>query len=210
MKTILVFSSLVLLSTLVSGQEDQIETFITEAQGFLSQKEYKQAQLSLQDAINEINNLVAAQVAETLPDEINGLKSEGEESSSGGMGMMGGGMQIIKTYRNETKAENEAEVQIIANSPMLQVMSMSLANPAMMGQGYKSVRVGTQRGILKTEMQDYYDDNGASKQIRSSELQIPLNQTLITFNLRGFASEQDELGFAGKLGIDKIMPLLGE
>jgi hypothetical protein len=45
---------------------------------------------------------------------------------------------------------------------MLQAMSMYLNNPSMMGQGYKSVRVGTQRAILKTEMEDFYDDNGAS------------------------------------------------
>ena len=209
MKSIFVVILTALFSIQISAQ-DQIAAFISEAQGFLAQKEYKQAQMSLQDAINEINNMVAVQVAEALPDEINGLKSDGEENSSGGMGMMGGGMQIMKSYRNESKKENEAEVQIIANSPMLQAMSMYLANPAMMGQGYKSVRVGTQRAILKSEMQEYYDDNGSSKQIRSSEIQIPLNQTLFTINARGFATEADELAFAVKLGIEKIKPLLGE
>jgi hypothetical protein len=57
-------------------------------------------------------------------------------------------------------------------------------------------------------MDDYYDDNGSSKKIRSSELQIPLNQTLITINLKGFATEAEELAFANKLDIDKLTPLL--
>jgi hypothetical protein len=38
---------------------------------------------------------------------------------------------------------------------------MYLNNPAMMGSGYKSVQVGSQRAILKSEMEDFYDDNGA-------------------------------------------------
>ena len=124
------------------------------------------------------------------------------------MGMMGGGMQISKTYQHPTKRENQAELQILANSPMLASINMFMSNPAMMGEGYKSVRVGTKRAILKSEMDDYYDDNGTSKKIRSSELQLPLNQTLITINMKGFASEAEELAFAGKLDIDKLSTLL--
>jgi hypothetical protein len=59
-------------------------------------------------------------------------------------------------------------------------------------------------------MTDFYDDSGASKQIRSTELQIPLTQTLITINLKGFATEADELAFAGKLDIEKLRVALGE
>ncbi len=191
--------------------QSQAETYIKEAQAFLAQKDYKQAQLSLQDAINDINNVLAGQIAESLPNEINGLKASGENNvNTAGMGILGGGMQISKSYRNEAKKENEADVQIIANSPMLSAMSMYLNNPGMMGQGYKSIRVGNRRAILKSEVQDYYGDNGGSKEIRSTEIQIPLTQTLITLNLRGFASEADELAFANKLDIEKLRVALGE
>ncbi len=209
MKTNILFLFIMGLSFSATGQ--QAETYIREAQAYLAQKDYKQAQLSLQDAINDLNNILAAQIAESLPNEINGLKASSEsEINTAGMGMLGGGMQISKSYHNESRKENEADVQIMANSPMLSAMNMYLTNPGMMGQGYKSIRIGTQRGILKTEMQDYYDDNGGSKQIRSTELQIPLSQTLITINLRGFASEADEIAFATKLDIAKLKTALGE
>ncbi len=191
--------------------QSQAETFIQEAQDYLVKKEYKQAQLSLQDAINDINMLLAAQVAEVLPDEINGLVSdENEDINTASMGMIGGGMQITKRYQHPGNKANEAEVQILANSPMLSSMSMYLSNPGMMGSEYKSVRVGATRAILKTEMQEYYDDNGSAKKIRSTEIQIPLNQTLITLNARGFATEQDELAFAVKLDLEKIRAAQGE
>ncbi len=208
MKSILASIVCILVGFGVSAQS-QAETFIKEAQQFLAEKNYQQAQLSLQDAINDINNIIAVQIGEALPAEINGLKSdEAADVNSGAMGMMGGGMSITKNYSHPSKKENEAEVQILANSPMLASINMFMSNPAMLGDGYKSVRVGTRRAILKSEMEDYYD-NGASKKIRSSELQIPLSQTLITINLNGFATEQEELAFAAKLDIDKLSALLG-
>jgi hypothetical protein len=198
------FAALIVLR--VTGQ-NQAETFIKEAQDFLVKKDYKQAQLSLQDAINDINMMLAKQVAESLPAEINGLKADGDgEISGAGMGMIGGGMQITKRYRNEAKPENDVEVKIIANSPMLASMNMYLSNPTILGPGYKSVRVGTIRAIAKTELLDA--DNGAKK--RDTEIQIPLNQTLITIQANGFATEQDELSFANKLEIEKIRTALGE
>ncbi len=193
--------------------QNQIDTYIKEAQAYISQKNYKQAQLSLQDAINEINTLLAKQLVEALPNEINGLKAvDGETDVNAGaaMGMIGGGMQITKTYRHDTKKENEVELMIMANSPMLNGLNMFLTNPAMLGQGQKSVRVGTRRAIMKTEMEDYTDEQGTSKKIQVSEIQVPLGQTLITFKTKGFATEQDALAFAAKFDLDKIKTLLGE
>jgi hypothetical protein len=211
MKANILFLLASLISLNVAGQS-QAETFIKEAQDYLAKKQYKQAQLSLQDAINDINTMLAADIAKSLPPEINGLKADGDgEVTSGAMGMVGGGFTITKKYRNEAKKENDAEVQLLANSPMLTTMNMYLTNPGMMGPDYKSVRVGgTQRAILKTEMQDFYDDKGATIKIRSTEIQIPLNQTLITIRLNGFATEQDELAFAAKLDLTKLKAALGE
>ena len=76
MKKLILFSLAALIGFRASGQS-QAETFIKEAQDYLVKKEYKQAQLSLQDAINDITMLLAQQVAESLPGEINGLKAAG-------------------------------------------------------------------------------------------------------------------------------------
>lgn len=210
MKTILL-SVLIAFTGFHLSAQSQADAFIKEAQAFLAQKNYKQAQMSLQDAINDLNNILATQIAESLPIEINGLKSTGDDNvNAAGMGMMGGGMTISKNYQHPTKMENTAELLILANSPMMATINMYMTNPAMLGQGYKSVRVGTRRAILKNEMEDYTDDKGVSKQIRSSELQIPLTQTLITINMKGFATEADELAFANKLDIEKIKTALGE
>src|SRR6185369_7358370 len=96
MKANLLLLVATLISLNVTGQS-QAETFIKEAQDFLAKKEYKQAQLSLQDAINDINTMLAQDIAKSLPAEINGLKSEGDgEVNTGTMGMIGGGISITK------------------------------------------------------------------------------------------------------------------
>ena len=210
MKSKIAFLLFCMISMRIMSQ-DQVQTFIKEAQEFYTLKNYKQAQMSLQDAINELNKLMSGQVADILPAEINGLKAvDGGSTNTAAMGMMGGGMQISKRYEFPGKKENEADIQIIANSPMMNAMNMYMSNPSLMGQGAKSVRVGTQRAILKSEMQDFYDDNGVSKKIRSTQIQIPLGQTLITIEAKGFATEQDELAFAAKLDIAKIKAAVGE
>ena len=210
MKKTILFLLVVAFTGFRATGQSQAETFIKEAQDYLLKKEYKQAQLSLQDAINDINLLIAQQVAESLPAEIGALKAEGDpEINNGGMGMIGGGVQITKRYANEAASQQNAEVQIIGNSPMLSAMNMYLTNPGMLGPGYKSVRVGTNRAILKTDIQES-DDNGTAQKIRSTEIQIPLGQTLITVRTNGFATEQDELAFVNQLGLEKVRTALGE
>lgn len=208
MKSIIVIAFVILSGYRVSAQ-NQVELYMKEAKEFLDQKNYQQAQLSLQDAINELNNLMAMDIAAAMPNEVNGLVATGDGDVST-MGMMGGGATISKSYQHPTKQENSADVVIMANSPMMASMNMYMSNPGMMGPEYKSVKVGTRRAILKSEKDTYYGDDNKNMEIRSSELQIPLTQTLITINLRGFASEAEELAFANKLDIEKLKALLGE
>lgn len=189
--------------------QDPVQNFLKEASDFYGQKNYKQAQMSLQDAINELNKLMSEQVGNLLPTEINGLKEVAGGSSNTALGAMGGN-QISKQYKNPALEENEAEIQILTNSPMMSAMNMYLSNPALMGEGAKSVRVGSQRAILKTEMTDYYGNSDVSKKIRSTQIQIPLSQTLITIQAKGFANEQAELAFAAKLDFVKIKQAVGE
>lgn len=48
------------------------------------------------------------------------------------------------------------------------------------------------------------------QKIRSTQIQIPLSQTLITIQVKGFANEQAELAFAAKLDLAKIKQAVGE
>src|SRR5215470_9031573 len=102
MKSHLLFLFTFLISLNVMGQ-DQVLSYIKEAEDFIAKKDYKQAQLSLQDAVNNINILLAQDIAKSLPPEINGLKADGDgDVNTGAMGMVGGGFTISKRYQHPT------------------------------------------------------------------------------------------------------------
>ncbi len=204
-----IFLVLSLITGLLVRSQSSIDGYIKEAQTFLTQKNYKQAQLSLQDAMNEINNLLAKQIAEAIPSQIGDLKSVGEPEITNAT-MMGAGMQIMKTYKNAAKPEVSAEITILSNPSVIAGLTMFINNPSLMGQGQKSIRIGARRAIAKTEMEDRTDDKGITKQVRVTEIQIPLSQTMVTVKSIGLANEQEEQAFVSKIDLDKLKTLLGE
>lgn len=211
MKKIILSIVLFSLSAALFAQ-GQAETYINEALGYLKSKSYKQAQMSLQDAISEINNYLAQEVLNQLPEEINGLKANKSEdnSNSAGMSIMGGGMSISRKYA-KADSKQTAEIDIIANSPLINTMSMFLNNPAMMNSNnQKSVRVGTKRAMLKKDTNSTTDDNGKTIEVLNFELSVVLGQTLVTVKGDGFANEQAFTAFYSKIDFDKISKSLGE
>lgn len=209
-----VFLSLVVVCfSLLTFAQGQAETYINEALNYVKAKNYKQAQMSLQDAINEINNELAQQIIGLLPEEINGLKANksDDNTNSSAMGMMGGGMTISRKYAAEDNKVT-AEVSIIANSPMISSLSMFINNPALMSSSgnQKSVRVGTRRAMLKKDNGTSYDDNGNSKDVLNFELSVLLGQTLVTVKGDSFDTEQTFIAFYQKIDFEKLAKALGE
>ena len=211
MKKLLLFTAFGLACTGLFAQ-GQAETYINEALGHVKTKEYKAAQLSLQDAINEINSFIAQEVLNQLPTEINGLKAQvgDDQSNSAGMAFMGGGTAITRKYEG-ANSSNNAEVNIVANSPLVGSMTALMGNP-MMGNSanQKSIRVGTRRAMLKKDIESEYDENNNEKQVTNFELQVILGQTLVTVKGRGFETEQAFTAFYQKIDFEKIAKTLGE
>ena len=106
-----------MLSWSISAQSE-IDKTILEAQGYLKQKNYKDAQIALQQAIALINNLMGKDLITALPTELNDMKANTseDESNTGGMGMMGGGFTISRNYYLSTNSETSFKVNIVANS----------------------------------------------------------------------------------------------
>jgi hypothetical protein len=211
MKKLLLSAALGVFSMSLFAQ-GQAETYINEALNNVKAKQYKAAQLSLQDAINEINSYIAQEVLAQLPAEIDGLKAQisDDQSNSAAMAFMGGGTTITRKYEGADSRKN-AEVSIVANSPLVGTMTALMGNPMMSNSAnQKSIRVGTRRGILKKDINTEYDDNGTEKQVTNYELQVILGQTLVTVKGQGFETEQAFTAFYQKIDFEKIAKTLGE
>lgn len=211
MRKLLLSMGLVAMSITLFGQ-GQAETYINEALNHVKAKDYKAAQLSLQDAINEINSYIAQEVLTQLPMEINGYKAQtdDDQSNSAGMAFMGGGTTITRTYSGATNKDN-VEINIMANSPLVSSMTALMGNPMMMnGANQKTIRIGSRRAILNKKTDTEYDENENEKQVTNFELQVILGQTLVTVKGEGFANEQAFTAFYQKIDFEKIAKTLGE
>jgi hypothetical protein len=145
---VLVLSSFLALADPI---EDQLDAAIKaykagDLRGAMN--ELKFAQADLQSKIDEKSKVI-------MPDPLEGWTADETEATSMGGGMMmgmGGGTQLSRTYR---KIDNNqtVEIQIIADSPMIQMMAMMLNNPMMMQSdpSTKTFRHGSMRGMMKHE-----------------------------------------------------------
>ncbi len=112
--------------------------------------ELRQAVQELQYAIAQIQELLNSQYTRLMPEPLAGWTADEAEAQSAGMAMMGGGTQVSRQYRKEG-AGGSVQVQLMADSPFLQAMSMMLSNPMMMQSdpSTKLYRLGKYRGMIK-------------------------------------------------------------
>src|SRR5690606_36385801 len=99
------------------------------------------------DALDFASQLLAQAKAKGLtaflPAPQSGWTAEDEESAGA---MYGVGISAARNYRKDNQ---NVEVRIIGDSPMMQAMSMLFSNPAMVGaSGGKLQRLGKQRAVV--------------------------------------------------------------
>jgi len=131
MKKILLstLTTIVLLST--PAMADEILEQMNEAIKAYQDKDYKGAMDELKFITAQLQKMDAAENQKLLPAPLEGW--EVTQGDNGGQAMMsmlgGGGTSMQATY---TKGQESVEIQILANSPMISMMSMAISNPALM------------------------------------------------------------------------------
>jgi len=105
---------------------------MAEAVKAYQDKDYKGAMDELKFITAQLQKMDATENQKLLPEPLEGWKKE--ESQNGSQGMMsmlggGGGTSMQATY---IKDRESIEIQIMANSPMISMMSMSISNPSLM------------------------------------------------------------------------------
>jgi len=152
MKKILLstFATLALMQSTLHA--DSITEQLTEVIKAYEDKDYKGAMDELKFITAEIQKLDANENQKLLPAPLEGWKVEaGDNGAQAAMSMLGGGgTSMNATY---SKGEESIEIQILANSPMLAMMAMSINNPALIASDPKTspYRYKRNKGIKKVE-----------------------------------------------------------
>lgn len=195
-KTLFSFVLTFTLFMFLPGYAQDVMAKFQEAEKAYAASRLDDARFALQEAINGINQEIGKETLKTLPKILGGLPAdEKQDNVSGAAGFAG--VSITRVYRNETKS---ARVEILGDSPLLANLNAILALPAIMGgsdPNQKRVKVGGYKGLLQKEQDE----------VISYNLQVPINQILLTLHVTGIPDENAVMNMANALPLDQIVKI---
>lgn len=193
MKQLIFIQLWVILMAFLPLGAQEVTTRLQEAEKSYTSGQLEEARFALQEAIASINQEIGKEILKALPANLGGLPADTKQDNvSGSIGFAG--LSVTRVYGTEEKS---ARVEIVGDSPLLTSINAFLALPAIMGASdpnQKRIRVAGYKGILQKETGDNPSYN----------VQIPVDQTLLTLNVTGVADENTVMAMVNALPVDII------
>lgn len=173
---------------------DDVTEYINEALQYYKDGDYSDAVDSLNYAEQLIQQKKSTGLEAFLPEPLKGWKAETATSQAASSAMLGGGISAERSY---TKGNSSIEIQIMADSPMLQGVMMMMSNPMFAtADGGKLERIGKEKAIIK------FDPN-----TKNGDLQIVVaNRFMVSIDGRGI-SKKDLKDYAKAIDYKKMAQL---
>jgi len=193
MKRLLSIHLWVILMAMWPLMAQEVTTRLQEAENSYTTGQLEEARFALQEAISAINQEIGKEILKALPANLGGLPVDTKQDNiSGAVGFAG--LSVTRVYGTEEKS---ARIEIMGDSPLLASINAILALHAVMGASdpnQKRIRVAGYKGILQKETGDNPSYN----------VQIPIDQTLLTLNVTGVADESAVMSMVNALPVDVI------
>ena len=195
----LLFSTIILI--LFSGMNmlgQDVQARLDAAKSAYQSGNLEDARFELQEALNEINQVIGQKILEVLPAEMGGMAvdSAGDEITGTAAGYAG--LYVTREY---LEGNNNASVQIVADSPMLASINALMALPAFVStdENQKRVKVSGYKSLMTKDS----DDQGNT----SYDIQVPVSNLLLTFSYSGPADEDEVVEMANTIPVDEVVKL---
>ena len=169
---------------------------LTEAKTAYSAGRLDDARFAMQQMLQEIDIISGKEVIKALPPKM------GEKAANTSLDNVSGSSAFfgVIIHREYGTAPNNATLEIISNSPLVGSINALLSIPFMGSSGdQKIIKVNGYKGLVQKV-------SGANN-TEEYELQLPLNNTLITFKSPGSTQEQ-VIQMANTLPVAEIAKLL--
>ena len=207
MKHIAICLSLIFFSVNVFAQEEsdaeKIAKHIKLANEYLEVENNHLAADELQNAINVINDQIAAGILGEMPEKVAEMESNTNEDQILSMGMlMGAGLNITRVYYNQDG--QVVTVTITPNSPQLSSVQTFLENPEEYGDEIEAGRAVKVNDEMKAMLK--FQSQGESN---FAYMQLPVNNTLMTFSGNNIEKEADMIEFAKQFNYEKLAKKFG-
>ncbi len=187
--TVMLFTSPVLADNVIDSLE--------KAKALYNQGKYYKAVTELNFAIGLIQDKQVDKFKTLLPEPPSGWSAESAEGSRAPGQIMGGGINVSRSYHSTDG--QEVRIEMITDSPLLSSVMMLLSNPLIMGGG-RLVAINGEKGIEEWRPEEH-----------SGKIQIVLqNRMLITVEGNNLKSKDTLYDFAKKLDFARIKKAMEE
>ena len=166
---------------------DEVEDSIKEGLTAYGQGDLTAAKQALDYASQLIAQKNAEGLGALLPAPLSGWTAEDGESNAAGMAMFGGGIQASRRY---SRGEEDVNLQIVGDSPMIATWMPILSNPTMAAAMGKVSKIGKHRVLQSKDGQ---------------VILVVNNRFLVT--LDGSAGMDEKMAYAEALDFDKLEAL---
>jgi len=144
---VLTILSVVIFSFSATSYADDVTDYMNEALQYYKDGQYSDAVDSLNFAEQLIQQKKSTGLEAFLPGPLKGWTAEAATSQAASSAMLGGGITAERSY---SKGDSSIQIQIMADSPMLQGVLMMMSNPMFAtADGGKMERIGKQKAIIK-------------------------------------------------------------
>jgi hypothetical protein len=134
------------------ARADEVTDAINEAMQQYKAGDFAVAASSLDYAAQLIRQKTGGRIVDMLPGPLPGWKAEEATSQAAGAAMLGGGVVAERSY---SRGESGVDINITADSPMLQGMMMMLSNPMFAtSNGGRLTRIAGQKAIMRYSRQE--------------------------------------------------------
>jgi hypothetical protein len=123
---------------------EEVREAIAEAQKAWQAGDEAATRAALAEASQLLAQRAATQLVKLLPAPLSGWTAEEAESSASAAGLLGG-ISASRAYRQGD--DQEVEVKIVTDNPMIAQMAAMLSNPAIAGSMGRLVRLGSLRAV---------------------------------------------------------------
>jgi hypothetical protein len=204
MKIIYIIFALFMISARVAFAQDDVEKALADATSAYDGKNLQDARFALEQSLQAIDVVIGKEILKLLPTELDPFACDvNEDNVVGGSGGLVG-LNVSRYYKSKKDSVSTFQISIINNSPMIATINAYMTNPMFMNSSdgsQKIVRVAGYKAVLNKRT----DDN----KITGYEIQMPFNQSLMTFTADGVTNENDMLALAEKVDIKGIVKLAG-
>ncbi|MEL6191870.1 MAG: hypothetical protein AAFR66_07460 [Bacteroidota bacterium] len=202
-KYISVFLSMMLVLCYAIAQDAaDPKPYFDEAKSQYAAGNLDDARFALEQALTELDELVATKILEITPTQIGDLQAIAENDQYSGTSIGLTGLYVFRSYENPSNPEQSMEMSIMTNSPLLASVTNFLSNSILGGiassaMGQKRIKVDGYKAMLQK------DENTEEERYT---INIPFSESLITLEFSGM-DENTVLTNSNQVPVSQIVKI---